>query len=193
MWIKNLITKIRIKRKEKEYIRYIVDHKNRVMDAFVEVLGCPSLSYLWEDLDFYNDLVDKITCHDDSKFSIAEYDAYRKKFYPIKEEFCTQEEFDKAWKHHLTLNDHHWESRAAANHKILTREDKLAILENVCDWLAMGYNFGDRPCQYYDKVKEEIISGGLPNQDRKFLEFIINVLEEDKEINPNYDYGRKNK
>lgn len=194
--MKNLIMKMGIKRKEKEYRKYITDHRMKIADAFVEMVTCPALSHLWEDLTFYNELVDRIACHDDSKFSVEEFEPYRKYYYRAKGEvfsIADDSAFERAWEHHWTNNDHHWENRAAAAHKVLTRNDKLAILENVCDWLAMGYRFEDRPYQYYEKVKEEIIEGGLPAQDIKFLEFVINALEEDKENNKNYDYGRKDK
>ena len=49
-------------------------------------------------------------------------------------------------------------------------QTQIDILENVCDWLAMGYTFGDRPYQYYEKNKDKI---NLPKKDREFLEKII--------------------
>ena len=45
--------------------------------------------------------------------------------------------------------------------ELKTEEDKLQkltdkyIAEMICDWIAMGYKFNDRPIQYYNKHKQE--------------------------------------
>ena len=46
----------------------------------------------------------------------------------------------------------------------------LDCLENVLDWMAMGYTFNDRPYQFYEKNKEKI---KLPKAERDFIEKVI--------------------
>jgi len=182
-----IFKKIKTKIKEKEYLNYITEHKSNVHDALVEMVMCEELAYLWEDENFYNKMIDRIVDHDKSKFEAEEFNAYRKYFYPINEEEkeLAKEEFEKAWQHHLENNDHHWQHRTNAVE--FTEETQLAILENVCDWLAMGYKFDNRPYNYYEKNKKEII---LPEKDKKFLEMVIYALEKNCKA-MTYNYGKR--
>ena len=182
-----ILKKLKIKLKERAYKNYIVAHQMAIHDAFVEMVMCEELRYLWDDQEFYNKMVDRIAAHDNSKFSEEEFEAYRKYFYPIdeKEKSEVKDAFDKAWQHHLECNDHHWQHRKDSTE--FTEETQLAILENVCDWMAMGYVFGDRPYEYYEEHKEAIT---LPSKDKEFLEFVIYALEKDCE-SANYNYGKR--
>ena len=182
-----ILKKLKIKLKERAYKNYIVAHQMAIYDAFVEMVMCEELRYLWDDQEFYNKMIDRIAAHDNSKFSEEEFEAYRKYFYPIdeKEKSEVKDAFDKAWQHHLECNDHHWQHRKDSTE--FTEETQLAILENVCDWMAMGYVFGDRPYEYYEEHKEAIT---LPSKDKEFLEFVIYALEKDCE-SANYNYGKR--
>ena len=143
-----LFKNLKIKKKEKEYLQYLSNHILAVKEGLMELVMCEELNYLWEDEEFYNKLLDRVNNHDASKYSEEEFNAYRKFYYPINEEEKNQskEEFQKAWDHHLQHNDHHWQARS--NYTEFTDDTKLAILENVCDWLAMGYMYGNRPFDY---------------------------------------------
>lgn len=159
--------------KEREYKKYIEQHKENVENAFVEMVMCPDMQFIpWE---FYHvDLYEQILKHDDSKYSDEEFDAYRKNFYPIDEEEkeLNKDDFEEAWKHHYENNRHHWEARQndeCPDNK-LTREQQLDCLENVLDWMAMSYQFKDRPYQFYEKNKDKI---KLPKAQRDFIEKII--------------------
>ena len=181
-----MFKKLKIKLKEKAYKKYIAEHKQAVQDALVELVMCEELSYLWENEEFYNKLVDRIADHDSSKYCEEEFDAYRKYFYPIDEEekANAKDEFEKAWQHHLKYNDHHWQHRK--NNNTFSENNQLAVLENICDWLAMGYKFGNRPCDYYEENKDKIV---LHKLDKAFLEKIIYALEKDTEV-ISYNYGK---
>lgn len=184
-----IFKKLKIKMKERKYRNYIDTHKAAVQDAFVEMVMCEELKYLWESEDFYNQMVDRIADHDLSKFSDEEFDAYRRYFFPVNEEekANAKEDFDKAWQHHLKYNDHHWQHRK--DNKAFSEKDQLAVLENVCDWLGMGYIFGDRPYEYYEEHKDEII---LHKLDKEFLEKVIYALEKDTDSDT-YNYGKRKK
>ena len=68
------------------------------------------------------------------------------------------------------MNDHHWQHRQNDEDKELDTETKLACLENVMDWLARGYQFKNRPYQYYENHKDGIT---LPSKQKEFIEYLI--------------------
>ena len=167
--IYNIIKKI----KEKEYIKYIENHKFLIEQAFDEMVMCPDMQWLtWE---FYHvDLYDRIKNHDNSKYEIEEFDAYRKNYYPVnkEEKELNKEDFEKAWKHHYESNRHHWQCRQFDNCKDnkLSKEQILDCLENVCDWMAVGYDKGNRPYQFYETIKDKI---KLPKAEQDFMKKVI--------------------
>lgn len=168
-FIYNIIKKI----KEKEYIKYIENHKFLIEQAFDEMVMCPDMQWLtWE---FYHvDLYDRIKNHDNSKYEIEEFDAYRKNYYPVNEEEkeLNKEDFEKAWKHHYESNRHHWQCRQFDNCKDnkLSKEQILDCLENICDWMAVGYDKGNRPYQFYETIKDKI---KLPKAEQDFMKKVI--------------------
>lgn len=178
-FIYNIIKKI----KEKEYIKYIENHKFLIEQAFDEMVMCPDMQWLtWE---FYHvDLYDRIKNHDNSKYEIEEFDAYRKNYYPVnkEEKELNKEDFEKAWKHHYESNRHHWQCRQFDNCKDnkLSKEQILDCLENICDWMAVGYDKGDRPYQFYETIKDKI---KLPQEEIDFLEKVIYEGVDKKYIN----------
>ena len=170
----NIFYKIYLKNKnKKQYKNYIHDHKMNVLKAFYEMLECKELDNIVKNSSILYPLWLRVLEHDDSKYSKEEFEPYRKNFYPINQEEKekNKEAFDKAWEHHYLVNDHHWQHRQNnKEEQELSTETKLACLENVLDWLAMGYQFNDRPYQYYEKNKDNII---LPECQKKFIEMII--------------------
>ena len=162
----------KIKNKERLYKKYIKNHKQNVLKAYEEMKENPRIFQL-VGKEILDDLYDRALVHDDSKYSKEEFKPYRKNFYPInqheKEE--NKSAFDAAWEHHCRVNSHHWQHRQ--NKTSFDRTDKeqvLDVLENVLDWMAMGYQFHDRPYQYYMNNKEHII---LNKDEQEFLEYII--------------------
>ncbi len=174
--IKNLKKKRQIKKKTKEYINYIREHQNNIKKAFEELKE----NYLIFQIggnELMNKLYERVLVHDESKYSKEEFEPYRKNFFPInqQEKENNKEAFDKAWEHHWKNNSHHWQYRQSKETFDINNEnDVLDVLENILDWMAMGYKFNDRPYQYYEKNKNSII---LNKKERKFLEDIINAID----------------
>ena len=170
--IKQKKKKKAIKKQEKAYLKYIENHKENIYKAFDEMKECSIVYQLGGD-DLLNALFRRVVEHDNSKYSLQEFDAYRKNFFPIsqQEKEENKKDFEKAWEHHWRHNPHHWQYRQ--NKESFNRnneEEVLDVLENVLDWMAMGYQFNDRPYQYYENNKENI---KLCNEEKAFLEYII--------------------
>lgn len=170
------ILKIRnyfIKRKQvKNYKNYISEHRCNVLKAYFEMKDCKEIYRCGGD-ELLKRLKLRVMFHDLSKYSEEEFEPYRKNFFPVNEQEKQQNklEFEKAWEHHWQNNSHHWQHRQTkTTFSTDNIEDVLDVLENVCDWMAMGYKFNDRPYQYYEKNKDTIV---LNDDERKFLEYVI--------------------
>ena len=140
----------------------------------------------WEKI---NALWERVLVHDESKYSEEEFIPYRKNFFPInaEEKENNKLDFDKAWEHHWKNNSHHWQYRKnKTSFNKDNKEEVLDVLENVLDWMAMGYKFNDRPYQYYENNKNNIV---LCDDERKYLEDLIyNIIDIDyinKEVSDN--------
>ena len=177
--IKKFKNNKKIKKQEKNYKNYIKEHQENVRKAFEEIKENPVIyqRYSGEILDA---LWGRVLIHDKSKYSEEEFVPYRKNFYPINAEEKEENKlaFEKAWEHHWKNNSHHWQYR---KNKISfdknNKEEVLDILENILDWIAMGYKFNDRPYQYYENNKNNIT---LCEDERKYLEDLIyNVIDID--------------
>lgn len=162
--------------KDKEYVNYIEEHLSNVQKAFNELCD----KDIPEIQEYLNELHQKVKDHDNSKYSDEEFDAYRKNFYPInnEEKESNKDDFDKAWEHHYRNNDHHWQywTDDDTNLKPFSeqneREIRLAYLEMIIDWTAMGYKFGDTAYQYYKEHENEI------KLYPQLKDWIINIMEE---------------
>lgn len=174
--IKKIIQKIKTYKqrhqKELEYKKYIQYHKDNVIKAFYELLYCTELEWLTQDDNIINALWIRALEHDNSKFSPEEFDGYRSYYFPIDEEEKQQSQplFDKAWEHHLMVNDHHWQHRIHWNNEDFNTNVEIACLENLLDWMAMGYDKNNRPYEYYEQHKNEI---NLPQKQLDFMEKCI--------------------
>ena len=177
--IKEFKNNKKIKKQEKKYINYIKEHQKNIKKAFEEIKENPVIyqKYSGEILDA---LWERILNHDNSKYSEEEFVPYRKNFYPInaKEKEENKLDFDKAWEHHWKNNSHHWQYRKnKTSFDKNNKEEVLDVLENILDWIAMGYKFNDRPYQYYENNKNNIT---LCEDERKYLEDLIyNVIDID--------------
>ena len=170
--IKWLKKKIKKEKQKRLYNAYIYKHKKNVLRAFYEMLQCHDLEWIMQDPDIYKPLWIRALDHDDSKFDPEEYDAYRAHFFPIDKEEKEENAaaFEKAWEHHWKNNDHHWQARVTWKDEDFNINTELACLENIMDWLAMGYEFHDRPFEYYEKNKDKIT---LPEKQKQFIEKCI--------------------
>lgn len=145
--------------KTKEYKKYIDNHIENVQKAW-NIIDQATTKYKlnsWGQQNGCNAhmFIDEfIKEHDKSKYSIEEFEGYRKKFYPIIGEDFDEEEFEKAWEHHQEHNLHHWQSMRAIDY------DHVFILEYtiemICDWFAMAMQFGESHRDYYNKNKDKI-------------------------------------
>ena len=145
--------------KTKEYKEYIDNHIKNVQKAWSIIDKATSKYKLnsWGQQNGCNAhmFINKfIRNHDKSKYSIEEFEGYRKKFYPVVGEDFDEEEFQKAWEHHQKHNLHHWQSMKAIDY------DHVFILEYtiemICDWFAMAMQFGESHRDYYNKNKDKI-------------------------------------
>lgn len=170
--ISNIKKNKKIKKNTKLYKQYIEEHKENVMKAFDEMSNNHVIFQIGGD-DLMNKLYNRVIHHDESKYSVEEFEPYRKNFFPIsqQEKEENQSAFEKAWQHHWQNNSHHWQYRQYKNtFNKNNDEEVLDVLENVLDWMAMGYKFHDRPYQYYENNKNHIL---LNEEERKFLEYVI--------------------
>lgn len=132
--------------KEQEYDSYVKKHINNVKKAFNNRLYAIKNALQLTDEEV-EELRNRILKHDESKYSKEEFEPYRKWFYPETEDEKNKDEFDKAFKHHYTVNDHHPEYW---NGHDMT---KVAIAELICDWESMSINFGGNPLEYFEKER----------------------------------------
>ncbi len=173
--MKNIIKKIATYIQEERYMRYVQKHRIKMAEAYEEMLTCPEITNLGNEILIM--LKQRVVFHDITKFKVEEFDAYRKNFFPIsqREKKDNLDNFEKAWQHHYDNNPHHWQHRR--NNTEFNKnnpEQVVNVLENVCDWLAVGYTYKNRPYQYYEKHKEKI---ELCPEEKEFFEYIIYSLE----------------
>ena len=177
--IKKFKNNIKIKKQEKNYKKYIKEHQENVKKAFEEIKENPIIYQRYSG-EILNALWERVLIHDKSKYSEEEFIPYRKNFYPINAEEKEENklDFDKAWEHHWKNNSHHWQYRKnKTSFNKDNQEEVLDVLENILDWIAMGYKFNDRPYQYYENNKNNIM---LCDDERKYLEDLIyNVIDVD--------------
>lgn len=124
----------------KEYDNYLAEHKAAVKECLKLLASAPTPVRNLSDAK-----IEEIAAnHDASKFTPAEYDGYDCWFYGVKDERPeAQEEFDKAWLHHIHNNPHHWQ------HWVLVEDDsgapktikipEIYLVEMVADWGSFAY------------------------------------------------------
>lgn len=146
-----------IEKQEAAYREYIKEHVLNVNNAY-ECIKDGLAIHLCCDEDL---LERNIRKHDASKYSKEEFTAYRMKFYPDNnpEEAsytadAKNKAFEKAWKHHYTVNPHHPEYWIVNGKPI--KMVTYAIAEMYCDWAAMSFKFNNIPSKWYaDKMKRD--------------------------------------
>lgn len=88
--------------------------------------------------------------HDESKYSVEEYDAYDKYFYGGNRSYKVVQEFNYAWLHHIHNNPHHWQ------YWVLLEDDPESglpykaleipvhvIFEMIADWWSFSWKEGN--------------------------------------------------
>jgi len=177
--------------KVNEYKKYIQTHVNNVIWAYnnyfkpLEEENIDSTYFTPHDLKIALINLDKsITNHDKSKYSIEEFDAYRRHFYPTDDEkaeagFSTKDknDFEKAWTHHWKNNPHHpqyWQSNGV-NHNMPLNY----IIEMLCDWIAMGIYFHSSTRDWYENSADKEKSYMSENTKKVVEEFLYDILDID--------------
>ena len=156
-----------------EYMKYIETHKNSVVYAFAKYFK-DKMDYVFDNfsVDQNKRLVElcqeQIKNHDMSKYSDAEFYAYRLNFYPTnmeKDKMANDEEFsslcqtsiDDAFVHHVKYNSHHQDfyhyNHISADpdyfrvvsytpYPEYNKDEKdmcvCDIIEMICDWISMS-------------------------------------------------------
>ena len=170
----------------KKYKKTVENHKRNILKAYYEMLECDGLEWIMKDPKIMHPLWIRALEHDDSKlYNKEEFKAYRKYYYPVsdKEYKDNLENYEKIKKQHIMNNDHHWQSRS--DYTDFTIDTELACLENIMDWLAVGYELHDRPHEYYESIKHII---DLPQKQIDFMEKCIyqgidkEILDLDKDL-----------
>lgn len=131
---------------QEENKKYIEEHKANVK-KFADWLK-ENLPELFEsiDVELFDEMIEE---HDDSKFSEEEFEPYAQKWFGNKEKTL---EYEEAWKHHWTNNEHHPE--------FWLGEDMpyIYILEMICDWGSFSMKSGDfkeLSDFYYNKARDD--------------------------------------
>lgn len=168
--------------KEQEYINCIVEHIANVQKAFKNIKSSEKIMEILKNASTASDplymqaLENSIKDHDKSKFGPEEFDAYRIEYYPVddSEKKDNKSRMDNAWKHHYTLNKHHWDSwKACPNLMPLN-----CVVEMICDWCAMSMKFGGKTIDWYNK-QQNIILGA---KQKKIVEKVLLVYNHEFEI-----------
>jgi hypothetical protein len=160
---------------QEENKKYIEEHKANVR-KFADWL-LENLPELFDniDLDLFNEMIDE---HDDSKFSEEEFEPYAQKWFGDGQKTL---EYEEAWKHHWTNNEHHPE--------FWLGEDMpyIYILEMICDWGSFSMKSGDLnelSDFYFSKAKddeEKNLSDNTKIIIEEILEKINSVISSDSE------------
>lgn len=168
--------------KELENLKYVQTHIDNVRTAWNNMKSteaCVGIieQYCKMDIAVFFDYMDKkIYIHDQSKFSKEEWEPYRKNFYPIndKEKEYNKSDFEAAWKHHYTVNHHHWDYwyKVKKDVDAMPLED---IIEECCDWIAMSMIF---PGTAYEFFKKRVLDKNCKEEEKIHLsEFAIEITE----------------
>jgi hypothetical protein len=146
--------------------KYIEAHKKRVKQ-FASWLkeNCPDL-FKDIDIDLFDEMINE---HDNSKFSEEEFEPYAQKWFG---DGIKTLEYEEAWKHHWTHNEHHPE--------FWLGEDMpyIYILEMICDWGSFSVEKGDYQELidfYYDKARDDK-EKMLSDNTKEIIEEILNKI-----------------
>ena len=177
--------------KEIEYLSYIKDHINNVRKAYMmyilPLLKKNNISKFFSDEEFKKAAVDvykRLGDHDASKFSDYEFDGYRAKWYPTNREMNydqdyldkMEERYAEAWDHHATHNPHHPKYWYDPANNVSKDMDLSAIIEMICDWVAMGTFYGTSTLLWYENQAEEEKQYISPRSKEILEDLLYNVI-----------------
>ena len=164
-----------VEKKELEYSIYIETHRLLVRKVWHQISH--KISDMFEKA-LVEQVTERIYYHDLSKYSREEYSPYRRKFYPTSNDLLVpgeiEEDFDKAWRHHYHVNDHHWEYWIDDKGKPMDMYWS-AIIEMIIDWQAFGLKCGDTAEEFYLANGD---SFNMSDVTRKMLSKILPLFRE---------------
>lgn len=157
------------------YIKYIDQHVANVFKAWIEAKPIFLMDKTIDIKYAIDGIVRDLLQHDKSKYLSEEFEPYRRNFFPVSEEEKknNKESFEMAVQHHYAVNDHHWNHWLNENKQPQEMTD-VAIVHMICDWMAMGMQFGNTAAEYYNKNKDNII---LAPNTRIKVESILSKME----------------
>lgn len=158
-----------------EYDNYLTEHRTNV------TRGLDWLRYnlptIWDSTSYFTDIG---WDHDSSKNTREEYEAYDNYFYG-KRTKAVEEEFNKAWLHHIHNNPHHWQYWVLINDDpkegmVALRMPHRYVLEMICDWWAFSWSKGDlyEIFKWYDSHKSYM---KLHNDTKELVEEILGEIK----------------
>ena len=168
-----------IREQEAKYREYIDNHRANVQKAWYNMkTNSRCMELITRELNTSTDaaisLIDELVeKHDLSKYEKEEFDTYRRYFYPVNDEEkeASKVAFDRAWKHHYDLNPHHWDYWYHTGQ--MNNMGMAFCIEEVCDWIAMGYQFNNTAIEWYMKNSHNIHLG---EKQRWFTEELLNAF-----------------
>lgn len=161
-----------------EYDRYLAQHKSNVQKGYRWIAeNLPDLFYDGIDYDWQIGF-----CHDTSKSTPDEYDAYDAYFYGNNKSYAVVQAFNYAWLHHIHNNPHHWQFWILVNDDpnegmVIMDMPYNYIIEMICDWWAFSWVSGNLSeiFNWYDQHKDYM---KLSDQTRKTVEDILSKIKE---------------
>ena len=157
----------------KTYLEHILDHKKMVYLAWIYI-GDTLHELGFIDQNDMANIYDLIINHDNSKLERIEFIPYAKRFYgPKQKNQFVKANFKAAVKLHKERNVHHYETLQSYKGK----QWKHYAIELICDYIAMGWEFDNYICEYFQKVKDEL-KKNLPEEYYNYIENIINIIPE---------------
>lgn len=172
---------------EKEYkkalednIAYINEHRENVRKAFDFLV---KIGIVNNGSELYYKLKENIYYHDISKYGKVEFEPYAKRFFLPNGKKLYNEDFDKAWLHHIHNNPHHWNYWVLVDGvgEITALEmPEEYVYEMICDWLSFGFKKGDLTeiKSFNEAKRNEYI---LHPNTRKLVDDIINKIVDEVE------------
>lgn len=172
-YYKQLIDYKQIPKYYKAYLEHVLKHKELVYTAWIYIADTLlSLGFINEsDMADINNLMIN---HDDSKLQRDEFIPYARRFNgPRHNRPVIKSSFKAAVKLHKERNLHHYETLKSYKGK----NWKHYVIELICDYIAMGWEFDDYICEYFQKVKDEL-KNALPEEYYNYIERIISIVSE---------------
>jgi hypothetical protein len=214
-----------VAKQEEEYMKYTTTHINNVHTAFERLFEPVQQlpGYTEDETERILDLLKyAVANHDESKFSDDEFYAYRRNFNPTaaenneKDQLIqnqAKDEYDKAWRHHYTHNDHHprfwcsiniistyefgmpkeWDALEADHDPI--DMSIVSICHMICDWEAMSIYFKSDMIKWYTSGADDerhCMTEKTRNITRDIMAFVYKKeVPTEEEIQKMYDEKSK--